>query len=590
VRETANWTARARTWLVLLLAIGSLGPTALAVPQAQVSARLSSGFVKLGGRVDLQVFVENAQQADVLELPVLEGLRIGPLSAPARREYNEVRAGGRVKRSVWWTWSIPVTPERTGEFTLPPLRLRVDGQPFETQPLTLSVVEDLRGQELLVLEIQPSSERVVEGEPFSVELLFGWEVGINNPADVQLALPWWNNLPGVLEIQPEQRGLQTRTFEVPINRTDKGEVEEVAARESGGRRFRLFRARRTYLPTRSGTLEFPTSFLAFTQLIERGRAGFFESTPDKTQQYFTSFKAFHVEVVPLPEEGRPFDFTGAVGVFQARAEVDRRDVDQGDSIKLTVEWSGRGNLEFFDVPDIARREEFKGFRVYGVTERKASSFRVAVYDLAPIDSTVAEIPPVPLPYYDSEQGAYASVATAPIPIRVRELASHETLAPAAEGFRGERDVRDIAVAALADPDAERSGPGTGATAAALALVPLSWLCLRSWVRRRGAPDAPAERARRKARKHLSRRLRGAERAQDQLDAVHSFLAARSREGEQAWVGRDLREALPDIAAQDLEPMARLYADLERAAYAEDNRPIDGEAILRAADRLVGAGL
>ena len=33
-----------------------------------------------------------------------------------------------------------------------------------------------------------------------------------------------------------------------------------------------------------------------------------------------------------------------------------RDVDAGDSIKLSVEWSGDGNLDFFDPPDLARIE------------------------------------------------------------------------------------------------------------------------------------------------------------------------------------------------------------------------------------------
>ena len=72
-------------------------------------------------------------------------------------------------------------------------------------------------------------------------------------------------------------------------------------------------------------------------------------------------------MIPLPEQGRPLDFSGAVGTFHASARADRTDVDVGDSIKLSVEWTGDGNLEFFAPPELDRLDAFAGFRVFGKT-------------------------------------------------------------------------------------------------------------------------------------------------------------------------------------------------------------------------------
>jgi hypothetical protein len=259
----------------------------------------------------------------------------------------------------------------------------------------------------------------VEGQPFSVELRFGWEEGLEvNFAN--LVLPWWGELPGTLDLgdrglPPDANAVQG----VSINDRIQVVVEQLAPTKREGRSLVTMRLVKSFVPTRSGPLEFPTSFLEFGKSVRSG--GFLASSRRKTESYYVEAPPLTLDVAKLPEEGQPFDYSGAVGELEARARVDTRDVAVGDSMKLVVDWTGDGNLEFFTPPDPGRLDAFRGFRVYGMTEEKSFDRRRVTYDIAPVDPDMTEIPPVPLTVYDPVAGRYVEIETDPIPIRVRAL-------------------------------------------------------------------------------------------------------------------------------------------------------------------------
>jgi hypothetical protein len=126
-------------------------------------------------------------------------------------------------------------------------------------------------------------------------------------------------------------------------------------------------------------------------------------------------------------------------------------------------------------------------------------------------------------------------------------------------------------------------------------VPLAWLGLRTAVRRRADPDAPVERARRAAKKVLRREIAAASTASAQARALERFLAARTGESAQAWVGRDVvewsREAgAGRLALEDARALAALQAELDQRTYAGRDEPVDGASVLAIADRVAQGGL
>jgi len=390
-----------------------------------------------------------------------------------------------------------------------------------------------------------------------------------------------------LDAPADRPGVRQQTL--GLNGNQRITVEEIEPQNVRGRQFRAFRLLRSFVPTRGGTLEFPTSFLEFGHLQERG---FFSQRATQAESFFVRASAFALEVSPLPEEGRPLDYGGAIGALELRASAEPRDVDAGESIKLTLDVTGQGNLEFFDALDLARQEAFRGFRYFGKTEEKSFERRRIVYDVAPLTSAQEEIPPLRLPVFDPELGEYRVLETNPIPIRVRPLEGAVSLNDERGAERFERDLEDIE----AQPRAPRSRtrPGAAAVLAALGAAPLLGLAARAAVRRRRDPEAPLERRRRGARRELKRALARSQGPKDELEALHAWLAARSREAPQAWLGRDVRAfAAREGAAWSgggADELAALVADLERAAYGGGARAAGSERVLSLADRLAKEGL
>ncbi len=62
--------------------------------------------------------------------------------------------------------------------------------------------------------------------------------------------------------------------------------------------------------------------------------------------------------LPLPEAGKPADFSGAVGNFSISASVDRTRVNVGDAVNMTMVISGQGNLKSLEAPSIPALPDF----------------------------------------------------------------------------------------------------------------------------------------------------------------------------------------------------------------------------------------
>jgi hypothetical protein len=572
------------SWLRSGLVLGALAFATAAQGDPEVTARLSSGVLRLGDSGSITISIQNAEDARVLELPNVAGLRFGRPGAPMSQRYSGFVNGRRYSESNL-TLSVPFRPEAEGNFDVPPIALEVDGKHLETRALRVTVVKDITGADFGFFEIKPSGTKVVEGQPFALELTFGWdEERTGKVSFAELNLPWWDSLPGAIEVEspPVNEGRVT----LPVNGNLEVAAEQLANQTRDGRGFITLRLVKRFLPTRSGTLEFPTSFFEFGRVRQ---AGIFET---RRESHFVQAAAFTVEVVALPTEGQPIDYSGAVGKITARASADARDVRVGDSIKLTVEWVGQGNLEYFHPPDPGALDAFRGFRVYGSTEEKSVERRKVVYDLAPLSSEVDAIPALPLSLYDPERGRYETITTQPIPIRVRALAKESALGDEEQTF--ERDIADI------DPRAPAHGKSAAPTQqdrfllVALVGVPLIGLIARAQARRRaGDPGAPLERRRRRAQKELVRALERAAEPKSLELALHAFLAARTREDVPAWTGRDFeawaRQHAPALAPEVRARATQALRALEAGVWG-GQAPPERAALRALAQELVEAGL
>ena len=402
-------------WLVALLALATPFTSAQrgGAALSTVDVSLTSGDAKLGEEVQLIIRVvvsanRGPGRLESIERPEVEGLSFGQLLGPTSVSSSMTDRRGRMIGTRSLTYFVPVTASRVGTFEIPRISLRIDGEDITAPdaPMTLKVIEDLEGSRALVLELEEMPTRVFEGQPYTFDLTIGWSVDVRE-SGCSLRVPWWGLQDGVIELERQRTGPEVG---FPIGRRgERLSVSDLGVRERDGAPYQLYRLRRRFVATRPGAVSFPRTVLEVSR--GRGRDALYQVVP-----------GFSIDVVPVPEEGRPLDWTGAVGPVEVSRDAQRRDIDLGDSLELSVRYSGSGNLEFFEAPQLERIEGFERFRVLASTDEKTPFLRTIEYELVPMGPDVTEVPPIPLSVFDPEAGSYVTIATEPMAIRVNGAA------------------------------------------------------------------------------------------------------------------------------------------------------------------------
>lgn len=129
-------------------------------------------------------------------------------------------------------------------------------------------------------------------------------------------------------------------------------------------------------------------------------------------------KPLKLTVHPLPETGKPSQFSGAVGEYQIAAQVDRNSVTAGRALTLSVQISGRGSMQTVTAPQLPA---IPGVVVKGSTrvEDSVPTTRTYAYVLIPARSGTLRIPAISYNYFDPSRAVYATAQTNPIPVSVQ---------------------------------------------------------------------------------------------------------------------------------------------------------------------------
>jgi hypothetical protein len=563
------------------MALAITAPVSGAQQGVSVEVSLSRPLIKLGDVLHLQIHVDGTRDAHITPPQSVEGLIYGPLVGPQISQMQEFQ-GGRVTSRISVEWAMSIRPTRVGEFEIPPISLEIDGKTVRApeQAMFLRVIQDLEGATHCFIEFMDVPKRVFEGEPFDLDLRFGTDL---TSGHLDLYLPWWPSHRGVLEINT---GNPRESYRIRVNDRHEESITELDQVQRNEVPFRVLQLARRYLATRPGTLEFDTAIFQFSEVIRRPTV----FTGGRYKRYHAQSEPFQIEVLPVPEEGRPLDWTGAVGELTTQRRVDRRDVDEGGTISLTVSWFGRGNTEFFVPPDLKRLTGFEDFRVLGVEDSHFSDERRVTYDLVPTSSEITEIPPVPMWVFSPETETFVRVATKPVAVRVRSVGDPEGGMPL---LGDELDLFDV----HPDPTSEMGlAPlGAGRLGGAAGSILGLWFLGRTLIRRhRGDPNAPQARRRRAALRRLRKALKASGSASEQSFLLARFMGDRLGEPAGAWLGRDVVEWNEStglgLDESLLKSWSEVCADLDASAWSEADQPIEGSRMVNLAQALCAKGI
>ena len=146
-------------------------------------------------------------------------------------------------------------------------------------------------------------------------------------------------------------------------------------------------------------------------------------------------KPLTLNVMPLPAEGRPNDFSGAVGRFSFDVDVAPSNVVVGTIVTTTMTIAGDGWLNEIQVPRVSPGRHF---RVYEPEPRHADKEgRIRVEQvLVPQNINAVHIPRVTFTFFDPGPGAYKALHRGPFTLSVR---------PADDAAHAPNDGRETAI-------------------------------------------------------------------------------------------------------------------------------------------------
>jgi hypothetical protein len=129
-----------------------------------------------------------------------------------------------------------------------------------------------------------------------------------------------------------------------------------------------------------------------------------------------------VNVKPLPASNRPLDFTGAVGVFTMKTQVDRTEVATNDGITLRVSISGTGNLNLIEKPAINFPPDFEVYDpkiIDNFSNKGATSgTRTFEYLIIPRTSGDFSIDPIQFAYFNPAHKDYTVISSDRLKLKV----------------------------------------------------------------------------------------------------------------------------------------------------------------------------
>ncbi|MES2963493.1 MAG: BatD family protein [Bdellovibrionota bacterium] len=142
----------------------------------------------------------------------------------------------------------------------------------------------------------------------------------------------------------------------------------------------------------------------------------------KPYAFTKSSQPIKVQVKPLPVEGRPADFSGAIGDFQVSARTEEANIVSNQPFNLKIRFEGRGNAKLIEMPPFQPPE---GLELYDTQKdskffRTGTSYKDFSVLLIPRREGEFTIPPITVSMFDPAQRKYITKSTELLRVLVRQ--------------------------------------------------------------------------------------------------------------------------------------------------------------------------
>jgi hypothetical protein len=312
------------------------------VAQVKFEAQTERSSYGLNERIQLVFSINN--EGDNFEPPKFSGFKAeGPFINKGNQTSITI-INGKVsqKREISTQVIYYLTPTKKGTFTIGSASIEFDETIYKSAPIKITITD-------------PIQMPTYPGQPNNMN--FG--EGIHLVAELSTKNPFVNEPVTViykLYFEPRSTVGNFRNFKAPKYNdfwSQYIDMKQLRAERGkyNGKDYSMVVLRKVILyPLEPGAKTIEPFKIDLDAEVPTGRRDWFGEYEMRVIEKSLSTGTQTINVKPLPENGKPTSFTGAVGNFDFKVTPSKTALKAGESLDLEVSVSGKGNLKLFTLP------------------------------------------------------------------------------------------------------------------------------------------------------------------------------------------------------------------------------------------------
>ena len=409
-----------RIGMIVLLAITTLTVAA----DVKVSAEIDSRRIVEGESFTLTIRVEGPLRGiQAPELPEMPDFFMVGTSSSSNFSF----VNGRTHNEKIFHYNL--IAESAGKIVIPAIPITVKGKVYETDSIDITVHAGVGAAPARPVPGGPSQapgSASNEGNESSQVFIRSWadreKVYVGEQVTHHFAL--YRDARVRFRGNPQYEAPETAGF------WSESLGDEISGfQKIKGQDYAVTELRKALFPHEPGSLKIGASSLRVT-LYDPHRDDFFSFGRGRDKILRT--QAIDIEVLPLPEEGRPAGFAGTVArELKLEAHLEPGPYEAGQPVTLTVKLTGYGNPRTFAMPELNIGVDFRDYdsdlqsRI-SVDENRISVSKEFTWVLVPQREGRLEISALEYPWFDPVLGRYRIASSKAIPLNVTPSQAKET--------------------------------------------------------------------------------------------------------------------------------------------------------------------
>ncbi|OGS20077.1 MAG: hypothetical protein A2252_08600 [Elusimicrobia bacterium RIFOXYA2_FULL_39_19] len=387
---------------------------AISAQDINLSASVDRNTISLGESITLQIIVSgNSSNIPEPKLPGIDGFSI----SSSGRSQNVSIVNGSVSSAV--TFSYVLTPQREGKFQIGSATLNVNNQAYSTQPIEITVTQ---GQAAAAVS-QPQVQSAVQSQSSGNDLFLDASVDKKNAfvnEQITLTIKFFHRIS--LASQPQYAPPDTTGFIIEDLPPQKNYLADIS-----GQRYGVIEVKTALFANSKGRLTIgPATLECVVNEKAPGQPNddFFNQFFGRNKKFVLKSEPIAVNILELPPQGKPADFSGTVGKYSIKASLDKNQTETNQPITLSVTVSGTGNVKTIAEPKL----NLQNFRKYDTISSLnidkpnylvtgSKTFKIVLMPQVPGNVTIPEIS---YSYFDPASKDYKTVKTGALSVAVKQ--------------------------------------------------------------------------------------------------------------------------------------------------------------------------